>query len=421
MIANMVQRGVVTPWIVTFCASGFFFYQFMLINIFNALNEPMLKEFSISATQMGHVSAGYFVAGMLSLFVAGIILDRYSVRKVIICAFSVSLLSTYLFGVAPSPVFAMLARFIAGISGTFCFLGPMKIATRWFPSHRLALVIGLIVSYAMLGGIIAQTPITLLSETVGWRYTSIMMATGGILLLLLIIWKVEDFPSGESNSNDHPSNQTIQSFLHDLKLTIANTQNWLGGLYISLINLPIFILGAMWGILYLNQVHHLTRVESSYVTSMIFVGMIFGSPFWGWLSDQMKLRKQPMMIFGILCIIPFIFLLGMPQHALLNLMLLFFAIGFLIGVQVIGYPLVAESNPKELNATAQGLVSTVVIIGGLTQPLFAWILSFNWDHQMLLGVPQYTSSKFNLAMMMMPIAILIAVGITFLLKETNCK
>ncbi|MDQ2994065.1 MAG: MFS transporter, partial [Pseudomonadota bacterium] len=357
------KESPIMPWLVTFSAAGFFFYQFILITIFNALNEPMLKEFQITVTQLGHVSASYFIAGILSLLISGIILDRYSVRKVIITAFLVSILSIFLFAIAPNPFCALLARFLAGISGTFCFLGPMKIASRWFAPKRLALVIGLIVSYAMIGGVIAQIPITALAESVGWRYTSIILAGAGIVFLIPIITTVRDYPEHYHNPSHPEHRRSLKDLVVELKQTVFKTQNWLSGLYISLINLPVYILGAMWGTMYLKQVHHLARIETTYVTAMIFLGMMFGCPIMGWISDKMQLRKRPMAIFGLASIIPFIFLIQNAQYSLSTLMLIFFAIGFFIGIQVIGYPLVAESNPKELNATAQGLVSTVVIMG----------------------------------------------------------
>lgn len=418
---KIYTKNITNPWVVTFCAAGFFFYQFMLINIFNALNEPMIKEFHLSATQLGHVSSSYFFAGMLSLLLAGVILDRFSIRKVIISAISVSIFSTFLFSIAPTPFYAMLARFLAGISGTYCFLGPMKLASRWFPPKRLALVIGLIVSYAMLGGIIAQTPITLLADNIGWRKASLLMSISGLFFLFLIIWKVRDYPEFPTEKTSKPGYQSLRNLFIELKSTIVKPQNWLGGLYISLINLPVYILGAMWGTMYLEQAHGLSRTESSYVTSMIFVGMIFGSPFMGWLSDKMGLRKKPMIIFGLVSVIPFVFLLLLSQQSLLSLMFIFFSIGFLIGVQVIGYPLVSESNPKELNATAQGLVSTMVIMGGLTQSLFGKLMSLNWDQKILSGIPIYSVDDFNMAILIMPVAMIVAVFISFFMKETYCK
>ena len=65
---------------------------------------------------------------------------------------------------------------------------------------------------------------------------------------------------------------------------------------LALINLPVFILGGLWGILYLTQVHHLSSAEASYATTLFFVGVIFGSPAFGWLSDAMERRVFPMIL-----------------------------------------------------------------------------------------------------------------------------
>ncbi len=408
-------------WIVIFSAAGFFFYQFMLINIFNALNEPMLREFNITATHLGHVSASYFIAGGLSLLMAGAIVDRLSVRKVLLSALSVSIVSMFLFSIATSPSYALMARFLAGISGTFCFIGPMKLISRFFPYSQQALVIGLIVSYAMLGGIVAQTPITVLAETLGWRTTSQIISFAGLFFLALIFWNVKDHPQNSSVKLTRYQIDEQPNFLHALRKTITKRQNYLSGLYICLINLPIYLIGAMWGTLYLTQVHQLTRVQSSYVTSMIFVGMILGSPTMGWLSDRIGLRKKPMVFFGLISIVPFIVLLSAGKLSLAPLMLIFFSIGFLISVQVIAYPLISESNPHEYNGIAQGLASTIVILGGLTQPLFGKIMSLNWDNKTLNGIALYSASDYQWAILIMPIAMIVAVLSLLFVKETYCK
>lgn len=415
------NKSNLNAWIVVFSAAGFFFYQFMLINIFNALNEPMLREFNITATHLGHVSASYFIAGGLSLLIAGVIVDRFSVRKVLLCAFSVSIFSMFLFSIATSPSYALMARFIAGISGTFCFIGPMKLSSRFFPYSQQALVIGLIVSYAMIGGIVAQTPITLLADAIGWRNAAQIISLFGLLFLGLIFWKVKDNPNNNLQSMSKAPSETLRNFLYILSKTITRKQNYLSGLYISLINLPIYLMGAMWGTLYLTQAHELTRVQASYVTSMIFVGMILGSPTMGWLSDRMGLRKKPMVIFGLISIVPFIVLLTAGKLALFYLMMIFLCIGFLISVQVIAYPLIAESNPHEHNGTAQGLASTIVILGGLTQPLFGKIMSLKWDNKTLNGIAHYSTTDYQCAILIMPIAMIVAVLILLFVKETYCK
>jgi lipoprotein signal peptidase len=90
-------------------------------------------------------------------------------------------------------------------------------------------------------------------------------------------------------------------------------------------------------------------------------------------------------------------------------------------VQVITYPLIAESNPHEYNGIAQGLASTIVILGGLTQPLFGKIMSLHWDHTMRDGLALYSISDYQWAILIIPVAMIVAVLILSFVKETYCK
>src|SRR5205823_1769138 len=85
-----------------------------------------------------------------------------------------------------------------------------------------------------------------------------------------------------------------------VKLAALNPQNWLGGLYTALMNLPVFLLGALWGIHYLVAVRHITVVEASYATTIFFLGLLFGSAAFGWISDRIGRRILPMVIGAVL-------------------------------------------------------------------------------------------------------------------------
>jgi hypothetical protein len=100
---------------------------------------------------------------------------------------------------------------------------------------------------------------------------------------------------------------------------------------------------------------------------------------------------------------------------------LFFLLGFLTSVQVLGYPIVVESNPLKLTARAQGVSSVLIMAGGFTQPLFGWLMNLNWNHKMINGLPIYTRGDFLLGMSIMSVAFIVAIIIACLVRETHCK
>ncbi|MDF1795520.1 MAG: MFS transporter [Coxiellaceae bacterium] len=408
------------PWVVCLSSALFFFFVFIQINMFNAVSPSLIQAFGVNAEQLGQISASYFYGNVAFLFLAGVLLDRFSTRNLIIATLSACIIGTLLFSFATGFWSALLSRVLVGIGGAFCFLSSVRIVSRWFPPRRMALVIGLIVTMAMMGGMVAQTPLTVLTDHLGWRQAMWIDSAIGIGMLFLIMVFVKDAPANYDYAAEkgHVSNL---SMLASILQVLKNPQNWFAGLFTSMLNLPVFLLGAMWGGLLLVESHGLTRATASTVTMMIFVGMIFGAPFFGWLSDRMR-KRRPAMIFGaIVTIATLIAIIYVPNLSYDALLTLFFVLGFASGAQVLGYPVVAESNPLSLTGTAEGMASTMIMAGGFTQPLFGWLMDMGWHHQFVNHIPLYTPAAFHHAMLIMPIAAVIGLAMCLLAKETNCQ
>jgi MFS family permease len=413
---------VVQPWVVVFTAALFFFFDFIQMNMFNALDPDLIRAFHVNAIELGHLSANYFYGNVLFLFPAGLILDRVSTRKALLVTMSVLVGCTVGFAFSKTLWQGELFRFITGLAGAFCMLSCVRLASRWFPPQRMALVIGLVVTFAMTGGMLAQKPFTVLTEHYGWRNTLFADAIFGFIMLVAMQFIVKDYPSG-----DRDKIKAQQHQLHDLgfwlvlKQAASNLQNWLAGMTASLLNLPIFLLGALWGSMYLTQVRGLSRDVSTEITMMIFLGTIIGSPIVGFISDKLRRRKLPMMIGALLSIVFMLMLIYMPRLSVFDLMAIFFIIGFTTSTQIIAYPLIAESNPAMYTATAESLSCMLIMSGGFMQPVFARLMDIGWRPHFVNGIPIYSGTNYDLAMLMMPAAFFLALLATLVLKESYCR
>ena len=344
-----IKYGGLVAWIVVLTSALFFFYEFVQMNMFNVINNDLMSTFNINATQVSNLSAGYFYADVLLLFPAGILLDRFSTRWVLVTAMSVCVVATFLFSFAENYWFAFAMRLLCGFGAAFNLLSSLRLAARWFPQRQLAFVTGAVVTMAMLGGMAAQTPMTLLVDAFGWRNAVRIDAGMGLIFLMLIICLVRDYPPGYLQTGVESKESSLGS---SIMATLRNSQNWLTGMYISFLNLPILVLGALWGINYLTQVNGFTRTQASMIDSMLFLGMIIGCPLLGWCSDRLRRRKQPMIITAIIAIVIILLIHHWPQASFSTMMILFLLLGFFISGQVIGYPLITASNPLSLTATA---------------------------------------------------------------------
>lgn len=415
-----VPRGDLMAWIVCLSAGLFFLYEFFQLNIFDVINQPLRDEFHIDAAQLSWMSSAYLWADILFLLPAGIILDRFSTRSVILIAMFVCVIGTLGFAITDSFALASFFHFLSGIGNAFCFLSCVVLVSHWFPPRRQALVIGSLVTMAFIGGMMAHTPFAYLYELFGWRRALIIDGAVGAVLLLWIYIVVQDKPESSPERTRTNQGQIISGFIKAL----ANRQNWLAGLFTSFLNLPIMVLCALWGASYLQVAHQLPDIAASNVISLIFMGSVIGCPLVGWLSDSQG-RRKPLMILGafatLITVIPLFMPIALSQ---MMLSIIFFALGFFTSTQVISYPLIAESNDGQNIGAATGIASVIIMGGGgIGQVLFGWLMTHHADTANIAATAAtpYTISDFQFAMWMFPIAAIAALVAVLMTRETYCK
>lgn len=413
------RRGLLA-WLVCLSAGLFFFYEFFQLNIFDVINQPLRDDFNLDATELSWMSSTYLWADIFFLIPAGIILDRFSTRRVILTALMVCIIGTVGFALTSSFVLACFFHFLSGIGNAFCFLSCVVLVSHWFPPRRQALVIGLLVTMAFTGGMMAHTPFAYLNEHYGWRNSLLIDGAVGVIFLVWIFFIVQDKPKDSLFSVQPITLQAlVQSFLN----VLINRQNWYAGLYTSLLNLPIMVLCALWGATYLKVVHHLSDMTASNVVSLIFIGSIIGCPLVGWLSDTQG-RRKPLMIAGavatLVTVIPLFFDSSLSQ---VQLGVLFFTLGLVTSTQVISYPLIAESNAEQNTGSATAVASVIIMGGaGVAQVLFGWLMQHHASlQQRSTTVSAYDTTDFQYAMWMFPLAAFLALLAIGLTRETNCK
>lgn len=409
-------------WVVCIVASTFFFYEFIQMNMFNVISQDLMQAFNINATGLSRISAYYFLANVIFLFMAGVLLDRFSTRVVILTALSICILGILLFSTATEQGLASLYRFLMGIGSAFCFLSVIRLATRWFNRAHLALVIGLAVTIAMLGGVVSQKPLSVLVHWIGWRKALWVDAALGVIIFILIYLFVSDYPPEyEAQREKELQHFTELGYWHSLKAAFLKFQNWLGGIFSCLMNLPVIILGGLWGTHYLIAAQSVAPHLAPNITQMLFFGTIVGSPFMGWVSDRIGLRRLPMLAGALLSLVLIVILIITNNLGFWSLFLLFFALGMTTSAQVLGYPVVAENSIPAITAMSVSVVN-ITTQGGLAlfEPFFGFLMDLH--HRKLHHLENvYHASDFNWAMLIFPIGFVLAILAVVALRETFCR
>jgi MFS family permease len=316
----------------------------------------------------------------------------------------ICVLSRVIFTSGHSWSFILFSQFLAGICNGFSLLTCLRLATDWFPSEKQAQVIGSMVTIGLLGGVIAQTPFVLLINSTSYEFALWANVIIGIIFLLLMYFLVRDKPTISNNI-------TLSTLIKNLKTLAINKQNWLCGIYTSLLNLTVTLLGTLWGSLYLIHKAHFSNVQASLITSMIFLGMMVGSPLIGFISDRLGKRRLPMISGSISALGLILIIMYIPTLSFFSAIILFFLLGFVSSAQVISYTIIVKSNLPSLASTATSTIALWVnVVTALLQPLFGWLVMINFSHG--------NAISYHLAMLILPIAFIVSLLAAFFIVET---
>jgi len=421
--ATNPSSHLVKSCFILFITSLLFFYIFGIGNTYNALGPYLTAKFSLSPAKLGFISSLYFYTDLLFLIPAGIIVDRYSPRIVITVVLLVASTGTLLTPFADSVTTLVISRLLMGFGGGFCLVGCVRIAVNWFDSRYLARATGFIITMGMFGGFMVQTPLTLLIHHTSWKSAMIVVALVGYVIMALIFVFVRDTPPyAVADAAKRKKLHFTTGTLHCLRLALLKPQNWFCALYTGLINLPIFMLGALWGIPYLTQVHNFSVNEAATVSGMLYIGTMIGSPLVGMISDTLKSRTRPMQVAAVLSIALILLIMHLTSSNIILFVILFLLLGIITSAQVISYPTVVESNNRMISSSATSVISMMCMGGGaLIQPLFGYLLASKGNGVMIKDLMHYPAANYEFAMWALPVAFGIALVLSFFIYETRCQ
>lgn len=369
-------KADIPMWFMLLPISAFLFYDFLQINILGGMSVWLLKNLSLTHNQLGIASSLFFYVNLILLPFSGKLLDKYHPLKLISFSIFISVVGMLLFNFSQNLTGLMLWRALAGVSGAFSYLGCVKTLSMYFDHKRLGILIGGTGIIVMSGGVVAQYPTMYMLEHYGLTTSLNINILFGVVVISILMFSVfikqgklaRLLPLDAKKKDNHP---------------YKRFNNWLIAIYACLTNFPLFVIGALWGNVYLHFVHGVALSQAAVITSMIFIGNMLGAPLLGFLSDHFRTRRQ-LMIISTLLYGASIALIMLPiyQGSFWFWLCLFFVLGISTGAQTLAYASVVDINTRSSTAQAASLLSILSIGGGaLCQPLFSWVAGANSQYQ----------------------------------------
>ncbi len=235
------------PWLVWGLGAAFFFIEYFA-RIAPAVMVPeLMRDFRVSAAGLGAISTFFYITYVAMQVPVGMLMDRFGPHRLLTLMCALCALSSAMFAITSTIALASFSRFLLGFSSAFAFIGALKLASLWFPPHRIGLLAGLTQALGMLGAAIGTPLVAKAVNTLGWRESLMVIALAFVVLALLIWRLVCDTPEGYDQGALEASleEDTVQVF-RGLWRVLRNPQSWINGIYVGFLYAPTAVIGEMW-------------------------------------------------------------------------------------------------------------------------------------------------------------------------------
>ncbi len=414
------RLGGLRAWAIWMLGATTFGYAFFHRVAPAVMVEDLMQEFAVGGAVIGNLSAIYFYAYAGLQIPIGIFLDRWGPRINLFIALIIAVAGAWLFSSADSISQAYIGRFFIGMGSAVGFLATLALVGRWFPENRFAVFSGMTMFVAMIVAIGSQGPLAALVEIIGWRDTIFYGAGAGLVLAVLVLLIVRDRPDpGVASDTIH---QAWGEFGGMLMRALKIPQVWYVAVMSTCMAGFMLAFGGLWGVPYLMAKYGIARPEAAFYASFVFMGWAIGAPFGGWFSDFVKRRKLPLVISSLIHTILLSSLFLVPGLSIYASALLIIASGVAAGFMVNAFAYVREITSPRVHGAVFGLINGFTVgSGAILQPLIGYLLDVNWDGTMIGGARIYAMPAYNIAMMTLVAASVIAFMCSLALRETYCQ
>lgn len=380
-------------------------FQFFLQGSVGILTDYLKDSFRADAAMMSILSSSFFYSFILLQIPAGMIIDRFGVRKVATIACGFVAAGCWVFSQSSTLGWGVLGRVLMGIGGAFSFISMLKTIKEWFAPQQFPILLGIVETVGMASTAGINTAVSEVSGFWGWRVAMMGCASTLTLLTGILWWRVRD-QKAVSNGDTKVSGE---SFWVRSRRLLAKPELWWCGIFAGCNFSVVTVFTYLWCVPFLTQGYGLPEVTAVMLCSFIYLGIALGSPLCGWLSNRVAFST--LMLRGALVSLTlFSILLYVPALPIWVMGVLIFLLGITISTYHLSFIYVSRSVPNSVQGTANGFVNMMTMIGApLLQPVVGFFLSYEKDGKIFDGAETYGLWDFRLALTLIPICLLASV------------
>ncbi|MCR6544570.1 MFS transporter [Dehalobacterium formicoaceticum] len=337
------------------------------------VGPELMREFSLTPSELGLVGSMYFWAYAVTAVPGGLLADSWGARKTITAFVFLAGIGGLIFSLGTSMIMLATGRFIVGLGVGVVYVAAMRILADWYKSDERGTYSGILLAVGNVGALISTTPLVFLMGNIGWRNSFSLVAILTFVTAAISYGVIRNKPSDMGLPSPNQVNGAVMqtevvkpSLGESLKTVFGTKKFYLLAILLFSYYGSFMGVGSLWAGPYLQNVYGLSKELAGSVLMMFPLGMVFGCPIAGYMSDKILKSRKKVLFWGcllhILFYIPLIFLAGSLSTTMLYA--LFFGYGLTGGTFVSCFTCSQEIYEPKFAGTAVGALNMFLFGGG---------------------------------------------------------
>ncbi len=362
-------------------ALAYFFVYFHRVSS-AVVSTDMQITFGVStAASIGLLSSAYFYAYTVMQLPSGLLTDSWGPRRTVSIFTLIAAAGAILTGIASSFEQVIAGRLLIGAGVAMVYIPTMKILANWYRKNEFASLSGILLAVGNIGAISAAGPLALMSEALGWQQVFLILGVISLALAVAAFAITRDRPS----DLNLPTIQEIEAMefgepvpearamekipiVQALRMTFgAGMKFWPLAVWFFFMYGSIMVYQGLWAGPFFHDILGWDKATYGLVLTFIGIGMIFGCPTAGYISDKiLKSRKKVLIIGTVVYTITWgvIWITAGQITVKEAYMAINFVFGFFGGFFVVSFAQIKELFPMAIVGTSTAALNIFPFAGG---------------------------------------------------------
>jgi sugar phosphate permease len=376
-------------WIIFVVLAIAYFFVYFHRTTGGSINSDMQTFFGVGTASIALLSSAYLYAYTLMQIPSGILTDKLGPRQAATIFIAILAVGGFLCAIAAEPGvknfdLMIAGKFIIGIGAAVIYIPIMKVLAVWFRKNEFASMSGYLLLVGNVGGIAAAYPMVAMIDSMGIANTYIVLSIITVVIAALTWFVVRNHPSEMdlpaiedivAEETGVPKKESTSAkpapVTESLKQIFASGKKfWPLAIWFFCIYGTIMLWQASMAGGYYGSIGGFSKSDYGTILMMIGIGMVFGCPIAGNLSDKVLHSRKKVIIVGtiVYTIVWAVIYATSGMHDIVSNFaiqcVINFLFGFFGGFFVVSYAQIKELYPISIAGQSTAALNLFPFAGG---------------------------------------------------------